>query len=88
MGQYSISDNSEGSESAQMTQNITRLWIEAGKLLANDPACLVRCPVCDKEYLQVKDIRSAENPSIVEREIRCSSCGAYNYLRMARPLES
>jgi DNA-directed RNA polymerase subunit RPC12/RpoP len=68
-----------------MKKNITLLWIEAGKLLAENPTASVYCPVCEKDYLRAKDIRSGD---VVEREIRCPSCGAYNYLRMVRPLSS
>jgi len=66
-----------------MTKNVTLSWIEAGKLLAENPAALVYCPVCEKDYLSIKDIR---NGDVVEREIKCPSCGAHNYLRMVRPL--
>ena len=69
-----------------MTQRATLLWIEAGRLLAENPAALVRCPACDREFLQIQDRRSVENPSVVEREMRCSSCGAHNYLRLVRPV--
>jgi C4-type Zn-finger protein len=71
-----------------MMRNVTLLWIEAGKLLADNPAALVSCPVCAKDHLHVKDSRSAENPNVVEREMSCSSCGARNYLRLVRPLDS
>jgi hypothetical protein len=65
----------------------TLLWIEAGKLLAEDPAALISCPVCANENLRVTDHRSTETPSVVEREMRCLSCGARNYLRLVRPLD-
>ena len=38
-----------------MTRNITLLWIEAGKLLADNPAALVSCPVCTNDILHVTD---------------------------------
>ena len=70
-----------------MTRNVTLLWIEAGKLLADNPAKLVYCPVCTNENLHVTDHRSAENPDLVEREIHCPSCWARNFLRLVRPLD-
>lgn len=70
-----------------MNRNINSLWIEAGKLLAEDPTALVQCPVCAQNKLLVKDVRSVENPSVIERELSCPSCEARNYLRLIRPLE-
>lgn len=70
-----------------MTRNITLLWIDAGKLLTEDPATLVLCPVCEKENLHVIDHRSAETPSVIERQMLCSSCGAQNFLRLVRPID-
>ena len=70
-----------------MIRSVTLLWIEAGKLLADDPSALVSCPVCAKDHLNVIDNRSDENPNVVEREMSCSSCGARNYLRLVRPLD-
>lgn len=71
-----------------MTRNITLLWIEAGKLLADNPAALVSCPVCTNDILHVTDHRSAETPDVVEREMHCPSCGARNFLRLVRPLDT
>ncbi len=68
-----------------MTQNVTLLWIEAGKVLAENPTALVYCPVCGKDHLHVEDRRSIENSSVIEREMVCPSCGAHNYLRLVRP---
>lgn len=70
-----------------MKKNITLLWIEAGKLLSDDPVALISCPVCANENLQVTDRRSAETSNVVEREMYCPSCGARNFLRLLRPLE-
>ncbi|MES9963742.1 MAG: hypothetical protein ABW116_09380 [Candidatus Sedimenticola sp. 20ELBAFRAG] len=71
-----------------MTRDVTLLWVDAGKVLAENPAAFVYCPVCGREYLHVKDTRSAENPSVIEREMICPSCGAHNYLRLVRPQEA
>lgn len=71
-----------------MKSSTTLLWIEAGKMLADNPDASVPCPVCGKKNLRVTDIRSAENPSVIEREMFCPSCGARNYLRLIRPSDS
>jgi hypothetical protein len=69
-----------------MNRNITLLWIEAGKKLAVDPEASVKCPVCDAANLSVRDQRSSSDTSVVEREMRCPSCGAINFLRLVRPV--
>lgn len=70
-----------------MRKNVTLLWVEAGKLLADNPATLVPCPVCANENLHVTDHRTSEAPNVVEREMHCPSCGSKNFLRLVRPLE-
>jgi hypothetical protein len=70
-----------------MNRSISLLWIEAGKILAANPEVPVSCPECKGSSLQVIDRRNVASPSIVEREMRCASCGAHNYLRLVRPLE-
>ncbi|MFZ6654950.1 hypothetical protein [Undibacterium sp. TJN19] len=69
-----------------MNKDIAILWTNAGKLLAENTSSIVLCPVCAKENLQVKDIRSVENPFVVERVMSCPSCEEKNYLRLIRPL--
>ena len=64
----------------------TEKWIKAGSILAVDPKEKVLCPVCQKENLEVEDIRSDTNPDMLERYLFCSACGAKNILRLRRPL--
>jgi len=68
-----------------MAQKSRRLWLEAGILLAENPTALVYCPECGKVHLYTQDFR---NGDVVEREMSCSSCGARNYLRLVRPVDS
>ena len=68
-----------------MKNNTTSLWINAGKLLANDPTLQVLCPECKIHYLVVQDVRSEEDTTVMERQLICRFCGAHNYLRMIRP---
>jgi Zn finger protein HypA/HybF involved in hydrogenase expression len=70
-----------------MNRNITLLWIEAGKLLAQNPNASIICPVCERNSLNVKDSRSVENPAVIERELACPTCGSRNYLRLVRPVD-
>lgn len=71
-----------------MTRDVTCRWIEAGKLLADNPGVLVACPECGNANLCVVDHRSQDAPAVVERELRCPSCGARNFLRLLRPIDS
>lgn len=68
-----------------MSNEITNRWIEAGKNIAIDPNAKVLCPVCQKVFLQVTDVRNSTNTSEVERHMVCNECGAYNALRLYRP---
>lgn len=68
-----------------VTPSETQRWIEAGKLLAQDPSAHVPCPRGDDGYLVVEDVRPASSPDVVERIMTCSRCGARNALRMLRP---
>jgi hypothetical protein len=57
-------------------------WIEAGKLLAVNPAATVRCPERDDGALTVRDVRSPKAPGVVERFMVCDKCGARNSMRL------
>jgi hypothetical protein len=64
----------------------TQKWIDAGKLLAEDPHAQVLCPRFEDAFLEVQDIRNPRNPNELERILKCSKCGATNILRLRRPL--
>jgi hypothetical protein len=68
-----------------MNSDITKRWIEAGKLIATDSCAKVPCPACQAAALQIEDVRSEINPSLLERHMLCPQCGAYNSLRLTRP---
>jgi DNA-directed RNA polymerase subunit M/transcription elongation factor TFIIS len=65
----------------------TKRWIEAGKVLAEDPAARVSCPKCEDSTLEVEDVRNPNAPEELERIMRCGKCGAMNALRLRRPSE-
>lgn len=69
-----------------MNSEVTKRWIEAGKVLAQDPSIPVLCPVCQAETLKITDERNEANPSELERQMNCSACGAHNSLRLVRPV--
>lgn len=58
----------------------SRRWIEAGKVLANDPRAKVLCPENGDGYLEVTDHFAASDPPVLERHMRCPVCGAFNIL--------
>lgn len=60
---------------------ITKRWIEAGKILAADPAAKVRCPACDDDFLVVTDI-PIEGTAKFERLLSCPRCHSKNVLLM------
>ena len=67
-----------------MNSNVAKRWIEAGKVLAVDATAIVSCPVCGQSHLHVEDVRGKEDSSVIERIMRCPSCGAMNTLRLVR----
>jgi DNA-directed RNA polymerase subunit RPC12/RpoP len=64
---------------------ISRRWVEAGKILAADPSAKVRCPQCGGGVLEVEDVGNPVNSDEFERYLRCPICGARNVLRMRHP---
>lgn len=65
-----------------MSSDNVKKWIEAATILGVDPSAVVRCPICAKENLKVTAVRVKE---VLERSMRCPSCGARNDIRMVRP---
>jgi uncharacterized C2H2 Zn-finger protein len=65
----------------------TQRWVKAGSLISEDPKGLVKCPKCQKEYLEVQDIRDRSDPELLERYMKCPLCGAWNVLRLRRPVK-
>lgn len=57
-------------------QSTRRGWIEAGKILAQDPLAKVTCPVCSSAFLEVEDHAWDQDPNLFDRHLRCSNCGA------------
>ncbi|HVE87343.1 MAG TPA: hypothetical protein VND93_31015 [Myxococcales bacterium] len=68
-----------------MSPDAMRRWIEAGKILAQDPAARVRCPEKGDGMLTVHDEVFANNPKMLERHLVCDACGARNVIRMRAP---
>ena len=55
-------------------------WVKAAKVLALDPTAQVLCPHNLDGYLQVTDVPSSQDPSQIERHLRCPVCGATNII--------
>lgn len=62
----------------------TQKWIEAGKLIAENPDIKVLCPECEQNNLEVQDIRNEHKYSELERIMYCPNCKARNVLRLKR----
>ena len=59
-------------------------WIDAAKLLAEDPTKSVICPECKTHIIEVVDVDSPNNPSDIERYLTCPHCKLRTILRMKR----
>ncbi|MFC5448966.1 hypothetical protein [Paenibacillus aestuarii] len=59
-------------------------WIEATKLLANDPTISIKCPDCESHVIEVLDVDSPLNAVDFERYMTCPHCEARAVLRMKR----
>ncbi|MFO0588692.1 MAG: hypothetical protein U0441_14175 [Polyangiaceae bacterium] len=68
-----------------MISQSAKKWIEAGKILAQDPTSEVRCPERDDGVLRVQDVPIAGEPKRMERYLVCDTCGARNILLMRVP---
>ncbi len=63
----------------------TLRWIEAAKVLAEDPEAKVRCPKNEDGFLEVRDVADPADGERFERHLVCPECGATNILLMHRP---
>ena len=62
-------------------------WIEAGKVLSENPRAIVRCPERDDGVLLVHD-EAAPDGSAIERYLFCKGCGARNIILIRREIPS
>lgn len=58
-------------------------WIDAGRILAQDPSAKVVCPECDTGVLMVQDGYAPDGVRF-ERWMRCNVCGHANTMLMRR----
>jgi hypothetical protein len=66
-----------------MNRTASSRWIEAAKILIEDPHAVVRCPDKDDGVLKVRDEVVRGDPTLMERYMVCDTCGARNVIRMA-----
>ena len=64
---------------------VGKKWVEAGKILAEDPSRVVRCPERDDDVLTVHDEVFLDDPTMMERYMTCKKCDARNVIRMRVP---
>lgn len=65
-----------------MSVSAAQRWIDAAKILIENPSALVRCPERDDGVLVVHDEVVREDSSLMERYLVCAACGARNVIRM------
>jgi hypothetical protein len=58
-----------------------RRWLDAAKVLADNPTAQVLCPKNRDGYLEVTDHVTPGDSTQRERWMRCPVCGATNILR-------
>lgn len=59
-------------------------WIDAAKLLAENPTIPVICPECRTRIIEVVEVDSPTNPLDIERYLTCPHCKVKTILRMKR----
>jgi DNA-directed RNA polymerase subunit RPC12/RpoP len=62
----------------------SKKWIDAAIVLGRDPTAKVRCPVCEREYLTVRDVYPEPDSENFERYLECPNCKSRNIMRMKR----
>jgi transcription elongation factor Elf1 len=70
-----------------MKSEILKRWIDAGRILAENPKELVRCPACLSDNLIIADVEIETNQNRIERHMGCKTCGAKNALLITREKE-
>ena len=60
-----------------MSNQRIQKWIDAVKVLGEDPSKKVLCPNCNVGYLYIKDV-IAEKEKKCDRYFICPNCNAYN----------
>ncbi|MFT3676826.1 MAG: hypothetical protein QM781_13115 [Chitinophagaceae bacterium] len=63
-----------------MTEQAKR-WIEAAKILAENPNKKVKCPECEKGFLTIKD-EIVQPLNKMDRYLICDICGKWNVITM------
>lgn len=59
----------------------TKRWIQAAKILAEDPETEVACPNCGGK-IETRDVPWSGDPSQFERYLVCPYCGTVEVIRM------
>ncbi len=65
-----------------MSSQKTQKWLDAAKILREDPDKRIICPNCNVGYLQVKDVIVKEEKKC-DRYLICDNCKAYNVITFA-----
>ncbi len=64
--------------------DVTKKWIEAGRILSANKHTIVKCPVCNIGILVVKDEPIPNHDGWFDRYLICDNCANSNVLSMSK----
>ena len=67
-----------------MGAELRRKWIAAASVLALDPTARVKCPNCEEDFLEVRDVPYDNEPGMFSRYLECSKCHTVEILDRLR----
>lgn len=63
----------------------TRRWLDAAKILMEEPDRKILCSECEIGYLIVKDVPIIDREKMIDRYLMCNHCGKWNEMTMELP---
>jgi hypothetical protein len=60
----------------------TKNWIDAARILMEEPQLKVPCPECGRGRLVVKDEIIPRREKMIDRYLICDNCGRWNVITM------
>lgn len=65
---------------------LSKKWIEIGKLLIKDSSLKLKCPVCEVGFIEVVD-QSFTNNDTNDRYLICGNCKSWNVITMSQKID-
>lgn len=60
---------------------LSKKWIEIGLKLSENPTLKIKCPVCEKGYIEVVD-KPIPSTNKKDRYLICNNCKSWNVITM------